>query len=62
MESFLPVSSPLSASSGDKDKFFFQGVDLRTQPSLTKRGRKTKQIVQRVFVIVEGRTRNSTCC
>lgn len=33
---------------------FFHGVNLRTQPVLTKRGRKTGKIVSRVFVILEG--------
>ncbi|KAG6576507.1 AGC protein kinase [Phytophthora cinnamomi] len=32
---------------------FFHGVNLRTQPVLTKRGRKTGKIVSRVFVILE---------
>jgi hypothetical protein len=36
---------------------FFHGVNLRTQPVLTKRGRKTGKIVSRVFVIVEGTLR-----
>ncbi|RLN97996.1 hypothetical protein BBJ28_00023311 [Nothophytophthora sp. Chile5] len=33
---------------------FFHGVNLRTQPMLTKRGRKTGKIVSRVFVILDG--------
>ncbi|KAF1778160.1 hypothetical protein GQ600_5852 [Phytophthora cactorum] len=33
---------------------FFHGINLRTQPVLTKRGRKTGKIVSRVFVILEG--------
>ncbi|POM78742.1 AGC protein Kinase [Phytophthora palmivora] len=33
---------------------FFHGVNLRTQPVLTKRGRKTGKTVSRVFVILEG--------
>lgn len=35
---------------------FFHGVNLRTQPVLTKRGRKTGKIVSRVFIILEGAT------
>lgn len=33
---------------------FFHGINLRTQPVLTKRGRKTGKIVSRVFVILDG--------
>lgn len=32
----------------------FQGVDLRAQPFLTKRGRATRQIAKRVFVVLDG--------
>ncbi|EEY56689.1 uncharacterized protein PITG_20601 [Phytophthora infestans T30-4] len=37
-----------------KSTTFFHGINLRTQPVLTKRGRKTGKIVSRVFVILEG--------
>lgn len=32
----------------------FQDVDLRAQPFLTKRGRASKQVVKRVFVVLDG--------
>ncbi|KAG7381282.1 hypothetical protein PHYPSEUDO_006253 [Phytophthora pseudosyringae] len=38
----------------EKNTTYFHGINLRTQPVLTKRGRKTGKIVSRVFVILEG--------
>lgn len=46
------VSMRSDAPSGTKN--FFHGVDLSTQPFLTKRGRKIRGVVKRVFVILDG--------
>lgn len=43
-----------SPSPSASTRNFFHGVDLNAQPFLTKRGRKTNRVVQRVFVILDG--------
>ncbi|KAF1783495.1 Protein kinase, ATP binding site [Phytophthora cactorum] len=40
---------------------FFHGINLRTQPVLTKRGRKTGKIVSRVFVILKHPAATAPC-
>ncbi|RLN10440.1 hypothetical protein BBJ28_00023303 [Nothophytophthora sp. Chile5] len=59
-QSRAPESMSTSADSAEPPELpiekttFFHGVNLRTQPMLTKRGRKTGKIVSRVFVILDG--------
>ncbi|KAE8911400.1 hypothetical protein PF003_g4931 [Phytophthora fragariae] len=55
-----PTTPPIAVENAEtfgnstENATFFHGVNLRTQPVLTKRGRKTGKIVSRVFVILEG--------
>ncbi|TMW56325.1 hypothetical protein Poli38472_006335 [Pythium oligandrum] len=44
----------LKAEGAARPKHFFHGIDLSTQPHLTKSGRKSKRVVKRVFVILDG--------
>ncbi|CEG40301.1 agc protein kinase [Plasmopara halstedii] len=50
---FNPVPQLNDRTIFDKTTLF-HGINLRTQPVLTKRGRKTNKIVSRIFVILDG--------
>ncbi|KAK1944884.1 hypothetical protein P3T76_003417 [Phytophthora citrophthora] len=53
-EVHVDETEAFKAATATEKTTFFHGINLRTQPVLTKRGRKTGKIVSRVFVILEG--------